>query len=69
MRLSPMNPAWYLAVLAHACRLGGDFEKAVTFARQSIARNPVNMGPRIGLVVSWVALGRDMRPGHRRKGV
>ena len=59
MRLSPMYPAWYLAVLAHACRLGGDFEKAVTYATQSIARNPMNMGPRIGLIVSWVELGRD----------
>ncbi len=59
MRLSPMYPAWYLAVLAHACRLGGDFEKAVTYARQSIARNPENMGPRIGLIVSCIELGRE----------
>ena len=59
MRLSPMYSAWYLAVRAHGQRLCGRHDEAIDTYKSSIARNPENMGPRIGLIVSCIELGRE----------
>lgn len=65
MRLSPLYSAWYLAVLAHAYRLMGRHEEAIATYRESIARNPDNIGPRLGLTASCIEVGRDAEAGEQ----
>ena len=57
-RMSPLYSAWYLAVQAHACRLTERHHEAIAAYRESIARNPDHIGPRIGLASCLAEVGR-----------
>lgn len=58
MRLSPLYSAWYLAVLAHAQRLLGQYDEAIDSYRASLSRNPNHIGPLIGLTATFAEVGR-----------
>lgn len=58
MRLSPLYSAWYLAVLAHAQRLLGQYDEAIDSYRASLSRNPNHIGPLIGLTATYSEVGR-----------
>ncbi len=53
MKLSPSQSDWHRAVLAHAYRLMGRNDEAVTIYREAIAHNPNHVGPHIGLTICY----------------
>jgi len=61
MRLSPVNPAWFYSVLAHAYRLLERYEEAVDLYEDAIALTPHHIGPHIGLTSCYAELGQDQK--------
>ena len=49
MRLCPMYPAWYLYVLATACRLLGRNADAIEALQHAVQRNPDGLASHVGL--------------------
>ncbi len=59
MRLSPYYPDWYLAVLAVAYRLAGNYDEAIAAFEKRRERNPNSTLPHLGLAVLYSEVGRD----------
>lgn len=58
MRFSPLQPAWYVGVAAHAYRLLERYEDAVALYQRSIKQTPGYISPRIGLTACYAAMGQ-----------
>ena len=59
MRLSPYYPDWYLAVLAVAYRLAGNYDEAIAAFEKRRERNPNSSLPHLGLALLYVEVGRE----------
>ena len=59
MRLNPRYPPFYLWSLAHAYRLLGRSEEAITASRELIRRNPDHLTVHVLLAATYSELGRE----------
>ena len=57
IRLNPHGNAYHL--LGAACRITGRLEEAVSAYKKSLLRRPDNIIPHIGLIVTYIAMGRE----------
>jgi len=63
-RLNPVGPPmYYYLYAAHTYRLLGRYEDAIRMSKQLLSRWPNNFYAHAGLVMNYVALGRDKEAG------
>jgi adenylate cyclase len=59
IRLNPIGSSPTFTFLAIAYYRGGQFEEAISANRQALLRSPNNLHARLGLVASYIAMGRE----------
>lgn len=59
MRLSPIHPMWFLAILGNAYHLAGEHDIAIGTFKKAIDREPSSTLPRVGLTSTLSQVGRE----------
>lgn len=57
MRLSPVYPIWFLAILGNSYYWLGEYDRAISAFKRAIEREPESILPRVGLTCSLVEAG------------
>jgi tetratricopeptide (TPR) repeat protein len=58
IRITPVYPPWYMALLAAAYRESGQLAQSITAARHGIRLSPADLEPRLALCSAYVLAGQ-----------